>query len=258
MKYQGTGLFAAIVFAVLAPSLFGADITGVVTVKQRLTRPSVTASVSMYERGPAVELGQDTENDPLAAERERVVIWIEGNGPSKSSGISGRPASMQQANRRFEPDMVVIPAGGTVAFPNMDPIFHNVFSLSKPKSFDLGNYPKGDSRTVVFPKPGIVYVNCHLHPNMAGVIVVTPNAWYAKVPKDGNFSIRDVAPGNYTIVAWHKAAGFIRREIQVADGHENAVNFLVPIDPAVTGAGAKQESAHMLDHDMTSMKAVAR
>ncbi len=259
MKRQGPALFAevmlaAVVFVAIAPCVFGAEITGTVTVKQRLTRPSVTASVSVYERGPAVELGQDTENDPLAAERERVVIWIEGNGPLKSSAT----ASMQQANRRFEPDMVVIPAGGTVTFPNMDPIFHNVFSLSKPKSFDLGNYPKGDSRNVTFPKPGIVYVNCHLHPNMAGVIVVTPNTWYSKVPKDGDFAIHDIPPGTYTIVAWHKAAGFIHREIQVVDGRENVANFLVPIDPAVTGAGAKQESAHMQAHDMSSMKAVAR
>lgn len=165
---------------------------------------------------------------------------------------------MQQVNRRFEPDMVVIPTGGTVTFPNMDPIFHNVFSLSKPKSFDLGNYPKGDSRSVTFPKPGIVYVNCHLHPNMAGVIVVTPNAWYSTVPKDGNFSIHDVAPGTYTIVAWHKAAGFIRREIRVTGAHENVANFLVPIDPAGIVAGAKQESAHMQDHDMGPVKAAAR
>jgi plastocyanin len=258
MKHQGTAFLAAVVFAVIAPSVFAADITGMVTVKQRLTRPSVTASVSMYERGPAVELGQDVENDPLAAERERVVIWIEGSGPLKSSGSTGMQASMQQANRRFEPDMVVVPAGGTVSFPNTDPIFHNVFSLSKPKSFDLGNYPKGDSRTVTFPKPGIVYVNCHLHPNMAGVIVVTPNAWYSKVPRDGEFAIHDVRPGAYTIVAWHKAAGFVRREIQVVDGHENVVNFLVPLDPAVTAADAKRESAHMQDHDMSSMKAVAR
>lgn len=254
MKHQGVGFLAAVVFAAIAPSLFGAEITGTVTVKQRLTRPSVTASVSMYERGPAVELGQDSEHDPLAAERERVVIWIEGSGPLKSSIT----ASMQQANRRFEPDMVVIPAGGTVSFPNMDPIFHNVFSLSKPKSFDLGNYPKGDTRSVTFPKPGIVYVNCHLHPNMAGVIVVTPNAWYAKVPKDGEFAIHEVPPGTYTVVAWHKAAGFLRKEIQVTNAHDNVVDFLVPLDPAVTGADAKQESAHMQGHGMSAMKAVTR
>ncbi len=229
---------------------FAADITGTITVKQKLTRPSVTAAVSMYERGPAVELGKDAENDPLAAERARVVIWIEGDGPAGAAS-SG---SMQQVNRRFDPDMVVIPRGSSVTFPNMDPIFHNVFSLSKPKSFDLGNYPKGDTRTVAFPKPGIVYVNCRLHPNMAGVVVVTPNQWYAKAARDGQFALHDVPPGTYTVVAWHKTTGFIRRQVQVTDGHDAVVNFLVPIDttsPSPASPGAPMTG-------MSGMKVAAR
>ena len=125
----------------------------------------------------------------------------------------------------------------------MDPIFHNVFSLSKPKSFDLGNYPKGDTRTVVFPKPGIVYVNCRLHPNMAGVVVVTPNQWYARAAHDGQFSLHDVPPGKYTIVAWHKTTGFIRRQVQVTDGHDAVVNFLVPIDTTAGPSSASSDPA---------------
>jgi hypothetical protein len=64
--------------------------------------------------------------------------------------------------------------------PNRDPIFHNVFSLSKTKTFDLGNCRQNETRSVAFPKPGIVQVYCHLHPNMAASIVVTPNRWAAK------------------------------------------------------------------------------
>lgn len=238
-------LVTAIVFSAAARPALAADIIGTITVKQRLTRPSVTASVSMYERGPAVELGKDAESDPLAAERARVVIYVEG-----PVAPSGRPASasMQQSNRRFDPDLVVIPAGGSVTFPNMDPIFHNVFSLSKPKSFDLGNYPKGDARTVVFPKPGVVYVNCRLHPNMAGVIVVTPNQWFARAGRDGQFELRDLPPGIYTVVAWHKSAGFIRKQVQVFEGRDSAVNFLVPVEPKPSGG----------DSDMTHMKMAVR
>jgi hypothetical protein len=143
---------------------------------------------------------------------------------------------MQQINRRFEPDLVVIPRGGSVSFPNMDPIFHNVFSLSKPKSFDLGNYRKGDTRTVVFPKAGIVYVNCRLHPNMAGTVVVTPNHWFARAARDGQYALHDVPAGTYTLVAWHKTTGFIRKQVQVAEGRDNLVDFLVPIDLAARSA----------------------
>jgi len=247
---------------------FAADITGTITVKQRLTHPSVTAAVSMYERGPAVELGKDAESDPLAAERERVVVWIDGNGPAVPGAASGATsgatsASMQQINRRFEPDIVVIPRGSTVAFPNMDPIFHNVFSLSKPKSFDLGNYPKGDTRTVVFQKSGIVYVNCRLHPNMAGVVLVTPNQWYAKVGRDGQYALRDVPPGTYTVVAWHKTTGFIRREVQVTEGPDAVLNFLVPIDTNATNAtnpAGSAEPGQEVTHlpDMSHMKMATR
>jgi len=204
----------------------------------------------MYQRGPAVELGKDTETDPLAAERARVVIWLEGGGSgprSTSTPADANPARMEQESRRFEPDLVVIPAGGSVSFPNMDPIFHNVFSLSKAKSFDLGNYPKGDSRTVVFLKPGIVYVNCRLHPNMAGTVVVTPNDWFARATaKDGQYELKDVPPGSYTVVAWHKTTGFIRKQITVTEGQDLVVDFLVPIDPeAASSGGHATELSHM-------------
>lgn len=226
--------------------LFAANITGTITVKERLTRPSVTASVALYQRGPAVELGKDTETDPLAAERARVVIWLEGGGSGPRANIVPIQTSMGQENRRFEPDLVVIPVGGSVSFPNMDPIFHNVFSLSKPKSFDLGNYPKGDTRTVVFPKPGIVYVNCRLHPNMAGTVVVTPNQWFARAAaKDGQYELKDVPPGNYTVVAWHKTTGFIRKQITVAEDRDTVVDFLVPIDPNASSGAHETEVSHM-------------
>jgi plastocyanin len=218
---------------------FAADITGTITVKQKLTRPSVTAPVSMYERGPAVELGEDAESDPLAAEKARVVIWVE--GPAREAATvpaASAPASMRQINRRFDPDIVVVPMGSSVTFPNLDPIFHNVFSLSKPKSFDLGNYPKGDTRTVVFPKPGIVYVNCRLHPNMIGAVVVTPNQWYAKAGEDGQFTLRDLTAGTYTVVAWHKSAGFFRKEVQVVKDRDSVVDFVIPLDVKPADAGA--------------------
>jgi hypothetical protein len=137
---------------------------------------------------------------------------------------------MEQTNRRFSPDTLVIQAGSQVSFPNLDPIFHNVFSLSKSKTFDLGYYPKGQTRLVTFSAPGIVYVDCHLHPNMAGTIVVTPNRWNTKADQDGRFVLKDVPPGNYTIVAWHKVAGFFRQQVQIVAGRDERVEFLIPID----------------------------
>jgi plastocyanin len=234
----------AIAVLSIAATLSGADIKGTITVKQPLTRPSVTASVSVYERGPVVELGKDAESDPLADERARVVIWMEGH-PAGANAGSAAAANMKQINRRFDPDIVVIPMGGSVTFPNMDPIFHNVFSLSKPKSFDLGNYPKGGTRTVLFPNPGIVFVNCRLHPNMGGVVVVAPNQWFAKADRDGQYSIADVPAGTYSLVAWHKKTGYIRREVRVSDGRDLIVDFLVPIDGPDGDSDSGASMAHM-------------
>jgi hypothetical protein len=112
----------------------------------------------------------------------------------------------------------------------MDPIFHNIFSLSKTKTFDLGSYDKGETRSVLFSKPGIDDVYCHLHPNMTATIIVTPNRWYARSDRSGQFRIENVLPGQYTIVAWHKSAGFFRKPILVEAGHDSVADFFIPIE----------------------------
>ena len=205
------------------------EITGTILIKKKLTKPSVTAEVSMYQRGTSVELGKDNPQDPLAFERSRVVVYLEGPASSPAGPPRAATFAMQQLNRRFSPDLLVIPAGTTVSFPNMDPIFHNVFSLSKPKTFDLGSYVKGDSRNVLMAKPGVVYVYCHLHPNMEATIVVTPNRWFARSDADGQFRIPNVPPGQYTVVAWHKAAGFFRKYIIVEPSRNAVVDFFIPL-----------------------------
>src|SRR5579864_9269030 len=99
-----------------------------------------------------------------------------------------RTVQIDQRNSRFEPDLVVIPVGSTVEFPNDDAIFHNVFSLSGAQPFDLGYYPKSESRTVKFNHAGIVQVYCHIHANMYAAIVVTASPWHGRPMADGAFS----------------------------------------------------------------------
>jgi plastocyanin len=232
-------LLAASAFALSAPA---ESVTGAISITKKLTKRNVTPDVSVYQRGAAVELGKDPQQDPLAFEMSRVVLYLEGPGPAGSNAAP----QIAQLDRRFVPDLVVIPAGSTVSFPNMDPIFHNVFSLSKAKAFDLGAYDKGETKHIMFPKPGIVEVYCHLHPNMAATIVITPNRWYARVDASGQYHIDDVPPGTYTLVAWHKSAGFFRRTIVVGPGHDAVANFVIPImgdskppEPDATGGQAQ-------------------
>jgi plastocyanin len=205
-------------------TLFGGDIQGRVIIHRQLTKWTVTAPSSTYHRGAAVELASDAIIDPLAFERTHVVVYLEGQLPSEPI-----TAMLEQKHRRFTQDLLIVPAGSTVSFPNQDPIFHNVFSLGKPKVFDLGSYPKGQTRTVNMPVPGVVYVNCHLHPNMAAVIVVTPNGWNTRPDTSGNFSLKNVPAGRYTIVAWHKSAGFFRQAIEVQPDTTATVAFVLPL-----------------------------
>ncbi len=205
------------------------DITGTILIKKKLTNQRGTPTDSIYQRGAAVQLGKDAVEDPLDFERSRVVIYLEGLEPADSKLANSVNFKIAQIDRRFTPDLLVVPIGSKVSFPNMDPIFHNIFSLSKPKSFDLGSYDKGESREVAFPKPGIVDIYCHLHPNMESTVVVTPNRWYARSDRSGQFQIHDVPPGKYTIVAWHKSAGFFRKSIVVEAGHGAVADFFIPI-----------------------------
>jgi plastocyanin len=205
------------------------NITGTILIEKKLTKRRVTPAVSVYQRGAAVELGKDAEEDPLDFERSRVVIYLEGPSPAGINPDIPTTFKLEQLNRRFSPDLLVVPVGSTVSFPNMDPIFHNIFSLSKPKAFDLGSYDKGETRMVAFPKPGVVDLYCHLHPNMAATIVATPNRWYARSDRSGKFEIENVPPGKYTVVAWNKSAGFFRKSILVEAGYDSVADFFIPV-----------------------------
>ena len=226
---MGKGLRLAITGFVLGVlisegGLYASEIEGTVIITRKLTKRRVTAPVSSYQRGVTVDLPAAESSDALAFERSRVVVYIEGDFPSKPEN-----AVLEQKNRQFVTDTLVVPVGSTVSFPNRDPIFHNVFSLSKPKTFDLGNYPKDHTRTVEFNKPGIVFVNCHLHPNMAAAIVISPNQWSTKADATGGFALHEVPTGTYTVVAWHRAAGFFRQTVKVPRDHPAVVDFTIPL-----------------------------
>ena len=228
MKLLMMGVKSVTTLVVCAGMISAADIHGTIVIDHKLSHHNVTASAGIYQRGTAVPLEADSVTDPLAFERSHVAVYIEGNPVGGSANASLEKASIEQRDRRFVPDLVVVPAGSTVAFPNFDPIFHNVFSLSKAKSFDLGNYPKGQTRTVSFATPGVVAVYCRLHSNMAATIVVTPTTWSTRVDGAGDFTLKDIPAGTYTVVAWHKTAGTFRKTITV-DGVKDAdLSFTLP------------------------------
>lgn len=137
-----------------------------------------------------------------------------------------------QKNKSFQPDLLVIPVGGKVEFPNQDPFFHNVFSLFEGKRFDLGLYESGTTRFVQFDKPGISFIFCNIHAQMSAVVVTLATPYYSISDRRGDLTIDNVPPGRYEMQIFHasvspEALRALSREITVAPGQNNLGNFVL-------------------------------
>jgi hypothetical protein len=113
--------------------------------------------------------------------------------------------------------LLAIRAGTVVDFPNFDPVFHNVFSLSKPRSFDLGRYAKGRSKSVRFGEPGVVRVFCDIHSHMNAFILVFAHRFFAVTDDQGRYSIDRVPAGTYTVTAWYEGVSQQTRQLVVPE-----------------------------------------
>jgi len=131
------------------------------------------------------------------------VIYVDSSAAEPASPLPTVHPKLAQKNQAFDPRVVVVPAGGTVDFPNLDPIYHNVFSVSPPRRFDLGKYPRGQSRSITFTKPGQVNVFCDIHSDMAGFILVVPGRHWARPAADGTYELQDLPAGRCRLRAWH-------------------------------------------------------
>jgi hypothetical protein len=138
-------------------------------------------------------------------------------------------AKIVQRGEQFVPPVTVVTSGSTVEFPNDDPYFHNVFSLSRVATFDLGRYPSGASRSYTFDRPGIVKVFCHIHAQMSALVVVLDHPWFNVPTETGAFALPPVPAGEYTLVAWHERIGEQRERIRVAPGGTTRVDFTLPV-----------------------------
>jgi plastocyanin len=126
-------------------------------------------------------------------------------------------ATMKQEGKQFIPNVLIVQRGTTVAFPNMDAIFHNVFSVTPDHSFDLGSYTQGDSKSVTMTRAGVVSVYCNMHPQMVGHILVVPNGNYVRVGKDGFFRLTNVPAGHHRVVAWAPNAKPVTADADITD-----------------------------------------
>lgn len=156
--------------------------------------PPPSASVAGHVELPRAE---------SSAHKPAVVVWLSPvNVSVELEPIHPGRFRLVQKNRMFTPHLLVIPVGSTVAFPNADPFFHNVFSLFNGKRFDLGLYEAGSSKEVVFSREGVSYIFCNIHPEMSAVVVSLSTPNYAIPDTSGNFILHDVQPGEYQMHIW--------------------------------------------------------
>jgi plastocyanin len=223
-----------LIVAALAPDRAGAQATGridgTVTLSRSLASRRIRFRIYSDPGKGATPPSQPAPD--LADEYGNVVLYLESD---REGALSLAPSNhpdkptMTQKDERFIPHVLPILAGTTVEFPNEDEVFHNVFSLSGPRAFDLPKYPAGSSRSVTFGKPGIVNVFCHIHSDMSAVIFVLDNPFFSTPSREGSFSLDGVPPGEYTLVAWHEHIKPVRRKVRVVAGQATTVNFNIPL-----------------------------
>jgi plastocyanin len=164
---------------------------------------------------------------PGAPDRRRSVLYL-ATAPQGAFDDAPFPrAVLDQRNQTFVPWVLAVPVGTTVDFPNSDSTYHNVFSLSKTRRFDLGRYPRGQSRSVRFDRPGVVRVFCEIHSHMNAFILVFAHRYFATTDDAGRYRIAGVPPGEYRLVWWYDGREREVREVRVGEGTLVEADFVV-------------------------------
>jgi len=183
----------------------------------------------------AVTITRDSPTGKPKADRSGVVVYLEAAMDIELEDrlLEAPPPKheVRQINKTFVPAVSAVLRGTEVGFPNDDMIFHNVFSLSKVKRFDLGLYKSGTTKSITLTRPGIIDVYCNIHPEMAAKILVLDNPWFAVTGVDGRFEIAGVPPGTYPYVAWLARGEPVRGEVTVTAGGQVALDLALVETP---------------------------
>jgi plastocyanin len=201
---------------------------------------SVVISTALVARRPRFRIYTDPgpgsippsdERTDSIAELKNVVVYLgpEGSGRMLASSPDPEHAVMSQKDEIFRPHILPVTRGSVVDFRNDDDVYHNVFSLSRTRTFDLGRYPKGSSRSVTFNNTGRVDVYCHIHSDMSSVVLVLDNPFFTTPEPTGRFVIEGVPPGDYTIVGWHQRIKPVKQRIHVVAGQTTRTVFTIPL-----------------------------
>jgi plastocyanin len=229
--------------------------------------PTTTSATEMAAAATAVKerpaevsrRGSSTRSEPAAARRAQVVAE-----PTSSAGTlrgkveipGGEPVAyvyvenirgpavrevkkIEQLNKQFVPPWAVVQRGTTLQFPNLDNIYHNVFSLSSGNTFDLGLYNSaGEAKAHTFDEAGSVDIYCNIHPQMAASVLVVPSRFFSRVKADGTFEIGGVPSGRRKVVAWAPGSRMASDWVEVPAGA--TADVALKLEPKTAGHKNKQ------------------
>jgi plastocyanin len=192
------------------------------------TAAPTTAPVGFSIRG---KVGIKATLNLQSADLTRIVAYLDSDPALDAVPISAERGVIAQKDKQFVPKFLVIAKGTDVEFPNWDHISHNVFSRSAAApAFDLDRYPYGVSKTRTFTKVGIVQVFCNIHPSMRAMVFVTPNSFFTRCDKDGNFELKNVPAGHYTMAVWQDRCGTQKLQVDAGTGHDQPMAITLTED----------------------------
>lgn len=207
----------------LVISLAGALLAGVlradIVVEGRVALPSTRTAPVMNKRYEVVSKGGVIATNPPLA-----VVYLEG-----SFATLPEPPTVQlpQKDLAFVPSLLPVQIGTRVEFPNLDDTYHNIFSYSAPKRFDLGRY-RPDERPIpsqVFDVAGLVTLRCEIHEHMRGIILVLATPYFVVTDDAGNFRLHGLPAGRYTLKAWLSSKTTLEHVVDLSEGATLHVDF---------------------------------
>ncbi|HYY14873.1 MAG TPA: hypothetical protein VE758_10625 [Chthoniobacterales bacterium] len=169
---------------------------------------------------------QTSESVVVPINPPAAVVYLEGDFAAPAALAVKTTAEMSQKNVQFSPDLVAVRVGSAVTFPNLDDTYHNVFSYSRTKRFDLGRYRRDERPgTVVFDKPGLVTVHCEIHDRMRGTILVLETPYFQKTDTTGRFQLDHLPAGHFLLKAWVSEADVRQQPVDLKSGTTLRVDF---------------------------------
>jgi|GraSoiStandDraft_34_1057297.scaffolds.fasta_scaffold268307_2 plastocyanin len=213
MSFRCALVCAAVIGLLSGSSLAEAVIEG------RVELPKTSSAPVMNKRYEIV-----TKGGVLATKPPLAVVYLEGSFPKRTP-----PAAKQmcQKDLEFMPSLLPVQTGTRVAFPNLDDTFHNIFSFSPAKRFDLGRY-RSDERpipSVVFDVPGLVTLRCDIHEHMRALILVLDTPYFVTSDDEGRFRLSGLPSGHHTLKAWLSSKTTLERPVELTSGSTLRVNF---------------------------------